>query len=284
MIEIYDKKPEDFDTSICVSACSVEAEGKILFVQRANDKTEPGCWEMPGGKFEAGENAEQCAKRELFEETGLQADKVFPMSISFARTQGCEFVFHLFKAKFDKRPEVCLSNEHQNYAWCTPQEAKNLKLVIGEEMALKHYFKKVRTGASVNCHLILRHENKVLLSLRENTGWKDGQWGLVAGHVEDGEPASEGMVREAFEEIGIHIHSEDLKVLHISHHKTERQNVDIFFTCDRYEGTIINKEPEKCGKLEYFSIDRLPSNTIDYLVDIFQNIRLGKSYSEIGWS
>ena len=287
MIEIYDKKPEGFDTAIQVSACCVEAEGKILFVQRAKSKTEPGSWEVPGGKFETGESAEQCAKRELFEETGLKVEDVSLMSVSFARTHGTEYVFHVFKTTFDKIPQIRLSEEHQNYAWCAPHETKTMKLVIGEQMALKHYFsqpqKKARTGASVNCHLILRQGNQVLLSLRQNTGWKDDHWGLVAGHVEDGEPASQGMVREAFEEIGISINPSDLKVLHIGHHKTARQNVDIFFTCDHYEGTIINKEPEKCGRLEYFPLDNLPSNTIDYLVRILQDIRFGKTYSETGW-
>lgn len=39
-------------------------------------------------------------------------------------------------------------------------------------------------------YLIPRDGDKVLLSLRQNTGWKDGWYSLVAGRVEAGETYS----------------------------------------------------------------------------------------------
>lgn len=285
MIKIYDTKPEGFDEAVQVSACCIEHEDKILFVQRAAHKTQPGRWEVPGGKFETGETPQQCAKRELFEETGVQLDTLSPRGTSYVCGDDCHYVFHLFKAKVKNKPLITLSQEHQNYAWLTPEEAKHKPLVIGEEMALKTYFKKVREGTTnVNCFLFLKQNDRILLSLRQNTGWKDGQWGLVAGHVEEGEPATQGIIREAFEEIGIQIHPSDLKVIHVCHHKSQRLNIDIFFSCDRFEGTITNKEPEKCGGLEFFPLDRLPQNTIDNLVHLLRSLSRGNLYSEYGWT
>jgi 8-oxo-dGTP diphosphatase len=52
----------------------VRRDGKVLLGKRkgthGNDQ-----WAFPGGALESGESPEQCAKRELLEETGLFAEK-----------------------------------------------------------------------------------------------------------------------------------------------------------------------------------------------------------------
>jgi 8-oxo-dGTP diphosphatase len=45
---------------------------EVLLVKRAKPPG-AGQWSLPGGAQELGETAEECAKRELFEETGLEA-------------------------------------------------------------------------------------------------------------------------------------------------------------------------------------------------------------------
>src|SRR5690606_25244873 len=45
--------------------------GKLLLAQRANP---PRLWTLPGGRVEPGEAAAETAKRELSEETGVDAD------------------------------------------------------------------------------------------------------------------------------------------------------------------------------------------------------------------
>lgn len=55
-----------------VTAAFLEKDGKILIAQRkAGDKL-AGKWEFPGGKLEPGETPEQCLKRELMEEFGVE--------------------------------------------------------------------------------------------------------------------------------------------------------------------------------------------------------------------
>ncbi len=48
---------------------------EVLLVRRAKPPGE-GRWSLPGGAQELGETAEACARRELLEETGLQAGPV----------------------------------------------------------------------------------------------------------------------------------------------------------------------------------------------------------------
>lgn len=56
-----------------------QTQNKIFLAKRPNDKHQGGKWEFPGGKVEAGESAEQALKRELFEETGIQAKHYGPL-------------------------------------------------------------------------------------------------------------------------------------------------------------------------------------------------------------
>src|SRR5262249_44733145 len=97
------------------------------------------------------------------------------------------------------------------------------------------------------------------------------------------ESTSAAMIRETCEEIGIELSSSQIKVVHVMHRKTNRLNVDVFFDCRSWHGTIKNLEPEKCEKLEFFPISELPSNTVDYVVIALDHIMKGEFYSEIGW-
>lgn len=47
----------------------------VLLVRRANDPFK-GCWAFPGGFMDMDESAEECARRELCEETGLEVDSL----------------------------------------------------------------------------------------------------------------------------------------------------------------------------------------------------------------
>jgi len=138
----------------------------------------------------------------------------------------------------------------------------------------------VRVKANVNAYLILEKEDQIFLMLRENTGYYDGYWSVPSGHVDAGESALQGMVREAYEEVGITIEPEDLQPKHIIHRQTDRVNVDIFFTCNKWEGEPINSEPHKCGAIGFFPKNALPEKLIDY---VSAALTTDTFYSETGF-
>jgi 8-oxo-dGTP diphosphatase len=55
--------------------CHVIRRNKLL-LKRANRGISVGKWNAPGGKFEPGEAPEECARREVQEETGLRVSEL----------------------------------------------------------------------------------------------------------------------------------------------------------------------------------------------------------------
>src|SRR5690606_24216528 len=52
--------------------------GRLLLGQRPEGKPWSGWWELPGGKIEPGETVEQALVRELDEELGIRATRIYP--------------------------------------------------------------------------------------------------------------------------------------------------------------------------------------------------------------
>lgn len=142
---------------------------------------------------------------------------------------------------------------------------------------------KVRSTLTVAVCLIVRRDGEILLLKRNNTGYQDGNYGLIAGHLDGNELATYAVVREAKEEAGITVQPEDLRLVHTSHRlatgiSTER--IELFFETTKWQGDIINAEPEKCDELSWHTIDSLPSNTIPLIRQVLTLTAATKGYSE----
>ena len=61
-------------TTIEVAAGLVFREGRLLITQRPAGGHLAGLWEFPGGKREANESFEDCLRRELMEELGIEVE------------------------------------------------------------------------------------------------------------------------------------------------------------------------------------------------------------------
>lgn len=68
------KYPRPAVTTDCV-VFTQEEEPKVLLIQRGNEPY-TGCWAFPGGFMNMEETAEECAVRELKEETGLTVKQI----------------------------------------------------------------------------------------------------------------------------------------------------------------------------------------------------------------
>jgi 8-oxo-dGTP diphosphatase len=141
-----------------------------------------------------------------------------------------------------------------------------------------------RYKSNVDLHLILRDgTGGVLLGERRNTGWADGHLGLPSGHLEDGESATAGAVREGEEEIGVLIKPEDLVLVHLMHHHTDSGRVALFFQATTWTGEIVNREPDKCAGWDFVPLDALPGTVVPYVAEALRHASVGVAYSERGW-
>jgi 8-oxo-dGTP diphosphatase len=140
-----------------------------------------------------------------------------------------------------------------------------------------------RFNLILSVYVLLRRDNQILLLRRKNTGFEDGNYGLVAGHVDGNEASSVAMQREALEEAGIIISSDNLRFVHFMHRSGADERADVFFEAWDWDGEVLNKEPDKCDDLSWFDIDDLPANTIPYIRRVIELYTAKVIYSQWGW-
>jgi 8-oxo-dGTP pyrophosphatase MutT (NUDIX family) len=122
-----------------------------------------------------------------------------------------------------------------------------------------------------------------LLLRRYRTGYQDGNYGVVAGHLDGGERIRVAAAREAREEVGVEIASDDLEVIGVMHRLSDDERIDFFLTARSWSGRIINMEPDRCDRLAWFDLDDLPENVIPYVRRALDNYRHGRWFDSFGW-
>ena len=136
-------------------------------------------------------------------------------------------------------------------------------------------------------YLILLDGERVLLLRRANTGFEDGNYSLIAGHVEVGESAGAAMIREAREEVGITLALADLEFAHTQHRRSAagRAYFDLYFIARRWVGEPSNVEPSKCDDMRWFALTDLPNNLTSFVrLVLAEHLPHGSAYSEWGWT
>ncbi len=135
----------------------------------------------------------------------------------------------------------------------------------------------------VAVHLILEKDNKYLLLRRYNTGYEDGNYSVVAGHVDGNETIISAMKREAFEEIGINIDEKDLEIVEVIHRKDGDESIDYFLYSNKFSGDVTIMEPNKCDELIFCEFDKFPKNVIPYIRKAIDNYRNNIQFIDYGF-
>lgn len=117
----------------------------------------------------------------------------------------------------------------------------------------------------IDTHVFLRAGDKLLLSQRGGP-YGYGRWHAPSGKLDEGEPMTAGAARELREETGVEVDPAHLRLVHVVHHKQEAQveRVGFFFEATEWRGEPVNREPNKCLGLEWFSVHELPEDIIEY--------------------
>ena len=92
------------------------ATDRYLYLLR-NDSKNPGCWGLPGGKVDFGENLNEALQRECHEEIGLWPDVIKLVPIEKFTSIDNHFSYHTFFCLVDEEFVPVLNNEHYGYSW-----------------------------------------------------------------------------------------------------------------------------------------------------------------------
>ncbi|MFP3854685.1 MAG: NUDIX hydrolase [Anaerolineales bacterium] len=141
----------------------------------------------------------------------------------------------------------------------------------------------VRASFPLTVHVIFRREDRVLLLRRHNTGYRDGWYSLVAGHVEVGEKLTQAARREVLEEIGVEVKNGSFKMRGVMHRRSNDQRIDFFLEAAAWQGAPVNREPGKCSGIGWFDQKELPEKTVPYIRRALGLDPRSFWWAEFGW-
>lgn len=132
----------------------------------------------------------------------------------------------------------------------------------------------------------LLDDGRVLLLRRAGSGYHDGELSLPAGHLDGGEDALSGLLRELHEELTIRADPASCRlavVLHRAPEAADDEYLDLVFTVTRWEGTPSIGEPARCSELVWAPRDRLPEDVVDYVAAALRALDDGTPLLLHGW-
>jgi 8-oxo-dGTP diphosphatase len=104
-----------------VTAAVIEHDGKILIAKRKPGDRLAGKWEFPGGKIEPGETPEECLRRELREELGVETE-VGEFLGAFVHKYE-DFTIELLAYRVARISGEYRLHDHEAIDWIAPSEA-----------------------------------------------------------------------------------------------------------------------------------------------------------------
>lgn len=103
-----------------------DGAGNLLLTRRAPGKSFAGTWENSGGAAKAGEDSRTAIVRELFEETGIRAEKEEFEYIGSDRDRHAHYDFYCLKRTTPLEEIVLLPGETDDVRWVSMNEVRKM--------------------------------------------------------------------------------------------------------------------------------------------------------------
>jgi 8-oxo-dGTP diphosphatase len=262
-----------------VAVVLFDADHNILLGKRLNVLGE-GTWGLPGGHQKIGESIEECARREVKEEVGIDLQKMELLEVSEMVETGLDYQLVEIGYESSAWEGILELREHKycsEWKFFSPKELpKELfsahEAIIKKALALhtqsvhesdtKTLYNTIHTQFKIAVQaFVINSQGQLLMGLRKDYMDK-GNWGLPGGHLDVGETLEECVIREVEEETGLKALSA-LQFASVEQPITHSEKHYLHFGYiikDFVPGELINGEPDDIDHWEWFDIDKIPAN------------------------
>ncbi|HEV7991589.1 MAG TPA: NUDIX domain-containing protein [Gemmatimonadaceae bacterium] len=130
----------------------------VLVLRRSLTTRCPTAWETVHGRIEPGERPEDAAVREVREETGLECDRLYNVTVQpfyLHKTATVELSV-VFAAFVNRDRAVVLGEEHMDHEWLTPARALERFVWPRERAGLREVMQLLRGGDAGPVEDVLR--------------------------------------------------------------------------------------------------------------------------------
>lgn len=131
------QEPANSRPHIHVACAIIERDGRVLAAQRGPHMSLPLKWEFPGGKLDPEETLEECLRRELIEELGVEITVGRPLPATTHAYPSFTVTLYPFVCSITSGSIVL--HEHQAVAWLAPGDLSTLDWAEADGPILASY-------------------------------------------------------------------------------------------------------------------------------------------------
>ena len=129
---------------IVVTCAIIEKDGMVLCAQRSESMHLPLKWEFPGGKVAGSESPEDCLRREISEELGIEVEIITRLPSNRHSYPG--------RDPFELAPFIChvsggtpFAREHRQIKWVKKSDLRSLDWAAADIPVLENYLRQGRS-------------------------------------------------------------------------------------------------------------------------------------------
>lgn len=131
---------------IHVTCAIIECSGLVLAARRSAAMSLPLKWEFPGGKIQVGETPEECLRREIVEELGIQVRVEKGLKSATHRYAAVTVTLYPFICAIESGGIIL--HEHAAVVWLPAEELHTLDWAAADLPVIDTYRAEIRKAAA----------------------------------------------------------------------------------------------------------------------------------------